>query len=66
LELAKNYMVVEYIRYKLADGLNAQFKADYSKAIEFLSASSVCHGYELTHCEEEPQRYILRIIWTST
>jgi hemoglobin len=59
-------MIVEYIRYKLPDGLNAQFEADYSKAVKFLSASSVCYGYELTHCEEEPQRYILRIIWTST
>jgi quinol monooxygenase YgiN len=59
-------MVVEYIRYNLPSGLNAQFEADYAKAAEFLKASSVCLGYDLTHCEEEPQRYILRIIWTST
>ncbi len=59
-------MIVEYIRYKLPDGLNIEFEKDYAKAVEFLSASSVCHGYELTHCEEEPQRYVLRILWTST
>lgn len=59
-------MTVEYIRYKLPKGLNTQFEADYVKAAEFLKASSVCQGYELTHCEEEPQRYILRIHWTST
>jgi quinol monooxygenase YgiN len=50
-------MIVEYIRDNLPSGLNAQFEADYAKAAEFIKASSVCLGYDLTHCEEEPQRY---------
>jgi Antibiotic biosynthesis monooxygenase len=25
-----------------------------------------CLGYELTQCEEEPDRFVLRIHWTST
>ncbi len=41
-------MIVEYIRYNLPSGLNAQFEADYAKAAEFLKASSVCLGYDLT------------------
>jgi hemoglobin len=59
-------MITEYIRYNLPAALNAQFEADYIKAQDFLKASSVCMGCDLTHCEEEPQRYILRILWTST
>lgn len=59
-------MTTEYIRYNLPTGLNTQFEADYLKAAEYLKASTVCLGCDLTHCEEEPQRYILRILWTST
>jgi quinol monooxygenase YgiN len=59
-------MTTEYIRYNLPAGLNARFEADYVKAAACLQASSVCQGCDLTHCEEEPQRYILRILWTST
>ncbi|HXL60313.1 MAG TPA: hypothetical protein VN959_06505, partial [Mycobacterium sp.] len=25
-----------------------------------------CLGHELSHCEEEPERFVLRIHWTST
>jgi heme-degrading monooxygenase HmoA len=59
-------MITEYIRYNLPTGLNAQFETDYIKAKDFLQESSICMGCDLTHCEEEPQRYILRILWTST
>jgi hemoglobin len=59
-------MITEYIRYKLPSGMNDRFEADYLKAQDFLQVSSVCLGCDLTHCEEEPQRYILRILWTST
>lgn len=59
-------MITEYIRYNLPTDLHPQFEADYVKAAECLQASPVCHGCDLTHCEEEPQRYILRILWTST
>lgn len=59
-------MITEYIRYNLPAGLNPQFEADYVKAADYLQASAVCMGCDLTHCEEEPQRYILRILWTST
>lgn len=59
-------MITEYIRYNLPEGLNPQFEADYIKAADYLQASAVCMGCDLTRCEEEPQRYILRILWTST
>lgn len=58
-------MITEYIRYNLPAGLNAEFEAAYVKAADCLQASAVCLGCDLTHCEEEPQRYILRILWTS-
>jgi hemoglobin len=59
-------MITEYIRYNLPSGSNDRFEADYLKAMYCLQASSVCLGCDLTRCEEEPQRYILRILWTST
>jgi hypothetical protein len=55
-------MITEYICYNLPAELNAQFEADYLKAQDFLQASLVCMNCDLTHCEEEPQRYILRIL----
>ena len=58
-------MVVEYIRYRIADDQAAQFERAYARAAQSLRASPVCLGYELSRCVEEPAAYILRITWTS-
>jgi len=58
-------MVVEYIRYRIADDQAAEFERAYARAAESLRASPVCLGYELSRCVEEPAAYILRITWTS-
>jgi quinol monooxygenase YgiN len=58
-------MVVEYIRYKVAEAQRIAFEAAYEKAQSALQASSHCLGYELSHCVEEPGFYILRIEWDS-
>ena len=58
-------MVVEYIRYVIAPERAADFEAAYQEAGQQLQASPHCLGYELTRCTEEPQRYMLRIIWDS-
>jgi len=59
-------MTVEYIRYKIDAPRQESFVEAYHKAAEFLDKSAHCLGYELTHCEEDPENFILRIEWTST
>ena len=59
-------MINEYIRYRLTKENHADFVADYTRAAEFLRRSAVCHVYDLSQCEEEPECFILRIAWTST
>jgi hemoglobin len=59
-------MVNEYIRYRITAERRAAFLSDYAKAAECLRASSVCLGYDLSQCEEDPDCFILRIAWQST
>jgi len=59
-------MSIEYIRYKINADSHSDFVAAYEAAARSLEESEYCLGYELAQCEEEPERYILRIEWTST
>lgn len=59
-------MIVEYTRYRISEERRDQFVKAYEKAAEYLKSSPHCVAYELTHCTEEPDRYILRIEWKST
>ncbi|WP_349372195.1 antibiotic biosynthesis monooxygenase family protein [Streptomyces sp. G-G2] len=56
---------VEYIRYRIALDDQPAFEDSYRRAAESLAASPECIDYELAHSEEEGERYILRIRWTS-
>ena len=58
-------MIVEYIRYTIADAKSQAFEAAYMQAREALDASTHCLGYELTRSMEEPTSYTLRIEWDS-
>jgi heme-degrading monooxygenase HmoA len=59
-------MIVEYIRYRIADpGRRIDFVQAYAAAAEQLDLAPQCIGYELCHGVEEPDRFILRIEWTS-
>ena len=59
-------MIIEYIRYRIPGHEQTDFLNSYAQASKALEASATCIGYELTHCEEDPDRFILRIQWTST
>jgi len=59
-------MIVEYIRYTIDNSRHNQFIEAYKNASEFLDQSEYCWGYELSHCEEDENNFILRIEWTST
>jgi quinol monooxygenase YgiN len=57
-------MIVEYIRYEIADP--EPFLVAYETARAALDESPHCFAYELSRCEEEPKSFILRIEWDST
>ena len=58
-------MIVEYTRYRIPEDRRAAFEKAYQDAAQYLQNSPHCLGYELTHCTEETDRYILRIQWKS-
>ena len=58
-------MIVEYIRYRFPAGGGTDFEAAYERAARPLSRAPQCVEYELTRCVEEPESYVLRIVWTS-
>ncbi len=58
-------MIVEYIRYTIANDRRDAFEAAYAEASAPLGASPHCLAYELARCVEDPTRYILRIEWDS-
>ena len=59
-------MVIEYTRYRISQDRHTAFLEAYRVAQQFLEASPNCMTYELTHCDEEPERFMLRIEWVST
>ncbi|MEU9032856.1 antibiotic biosynthesis monooxygenase family protein [Streptomyces sp. NPDC048383] len=58
-------ITVEYIRYRIAPDDQEAFEQAYARGAEALAAAPECVDYELARCEEEPERYVLRIRWTS-
>jgi quinol monooxygenase YgiN len=58
-------MVVEYIRYEIAEGRRDAFVAAYRDAARDLGASKHCRRYEVTQCTEDPSSFVVRIEWDS-
>ncbi|MHA6762661.1 group II truncated hemoglobin [Streptacidiphilus sp. PAMC 29251] len=67
-------MITEYIRYRIpakteveagAESGPEAFEAAYARAAASLAAAPQCVEYELTRCVDEPEHYVLRIVWTS-
>jgi quinol monooxygenase YgiN len=60
-------MVVEYIRYAVADQARGEeLREAYAAAAKQLDAAPECLAYELTQCEEDTKCWSLRIEWLST
>jgi quinol monooxygenase YgiN len=59
-------MIVEYIRYHVADDQRSALERAYERAQSVLITSPHCLSYELSRCVEDPTSYILRIEWDST
>jgi quinol monooxygenase YgiN len=58
-------MIIEYIRYTIAEDQRDLFEGSYGRARDALAASPHCLAYELARCTEDPAQYILRIEWDS-
>jgi quinol monooxygenase YgiN len=65
IKTGRAIMIVEYTRYKIDEERRSAFEKAYNKAGEPLGASSHCLAYELSHCTDDPEHYILRIEWDS-
>jgi quinol monooxygenase YgiN len=60
-------MVVEYIRYTVADRARGEeLQRAYAIAAPQLDAAPECLAYELSQCEEDAKCWTLRIEWSST
>ena len=57
--------VVEYIRYQIPADQRNDFEIAYERAAQALRTAPQCVEYELTRATEEPESYVLRIVWTS-
>lgn len=58
-------MIVEYIRYQLGAGRADAFVSAYRTAARSLDQSTYCQGYDLARCVEDPNVFVLRILWSS-
>jgi quinol monooxygenase YgiN len=56
---------IEYIRYRVPPDRCEAFAKAYAAAGAPLLASECCLGYDVARCVEEPDRFIVRIQWTS-
>ena len=58
-------MVLEYIRYRVADERRAGFEDAWARAAQVLARAPQCVDYELARSVDEASCYVLRITWTS-
>ncbi len=58
-------MILEYIRYRIPAEDQAAFLAAYTASVPHLVSAPQCLSYELSQCDEETDRFIMRIEWTS-
>ena len=58
-------MIVEYVRYSIADADAESFEDAYRRAAASLDASPHCLRYELARCVDDPTQFVLRIEWDS-
>jgi quinol monooxygenase YgiN len=56
---------IEYIRYRIPLEQRALFEEGCRQASRNLDRAPECVRYELSHCVEEADYYVLRIEWTS-
>jgi hemoglobin len=58
-------VIIEYVRYRIAESAAEEFVDAYRRAASSLERSLFCLHYELARCSEEPECFILRLQWTS-
>lgn len=58
-------MIVEYIRYSVAEGRASEFMEAYRQATAALEGSPHSLSYEVAQCAEEPGTFVVRLEWDS-
>ena len=58
-------MIVEYIRYKIAEEQQQQFIQVIENACKIIAGCPDCLNHQLNHCEEDKANFIWRIEWVS-
>ena len=58
-------MVIEYIRYRVGSDRAADFLDAYAVAAAVLEEDPRCLSYQVSRGHEEPDRFMIRIEWTS-
>ncbi len=61
----KDSYSTEIIRYNIPSDQAEGFEKAYQQAGTYLESSPFCLGYNILQGDEEPNRYILTIYWTS-
>lgn len=64
MESTKSH-AVEIIRYSIPQESRTKFEDAWRNAGAYLNSSPYCLGYEVIHGIEEPDKYIVKIHWTS-
>ncbi|KAL3924913.1 MAG: hypothetical protein SGILL_000748 [Bacillariaceae sp.] len=63
--LISKRMIVEYLRYTVPAEQRDAFVKDYTKASAALMKSPYAKAFEMSECEEDATKFMLRIEWTS-
>jgi len=58
-------VIVEYIRYEVAQGREDDFLQAYREAAAALEGSPHSLSYEVAQCVEEPGAFVVRLEWDS-
>jgi quinol monooxygenase YgiN len=58
-------MIIEYIRYRVQPERADAFLEAYATAAEVLRGDARCLAYEVARGHEEPDRFVVRLEWTS-
>ncbi len=61
----RSTMIIEYIRYDIAEDQRAAFVAAYADAAAELRAAGQCLRYEIAQGVEEPGHFVVRLEWDS-
>ncbi|PCJ56397.1 MAG: hypothetical protein COA79_19045 [Planctomycetota bacterium] len=58
-------MIVEYLNYKVPVDEQTNFILDWTNSLEIVQSSIHCQSTEFEQAIEEPENFVIRIVWDS-